>query len=262
VTEPLIQDERRRTRASLLGMGFRARHGSARVGFETRLDWSLDREIGIFPTRTRVRVGHETSMDDEQIACFNRAQSQRFDELHRRFLERLPADVIERMERIVAAPEIRPGETVLDVGTGTGALVPLIRRYRPGRVIACDLSANMLEQVARLHPDVERHRVDIRDLELPRTSIDVVFMNGMFGNIADKQGALGNVGRMLRSGGRVVISHPEGRRFVASIARADPFPITPLPSPEQAEALLRTAGLAVRDYIDEEKLLICLAIKA
>jgi SAM-dependent methyltransferase len=200
-------------------------------------------------------------MDDEQIARFNRVQSQRFDALQGRFLEPLAPDVIERMERIVAAAGIQAGEVVLDVGTGTGALIPLIRRYRPGRMIACDLSARMLEQVARLHPGVERHRVDIRDLALPGTSIDVVFMNGMFGNIADKEGAIANIGRMLRSGGRVVISHPEGRAFVAGIARRDPFPITPLPSPEQAEALLVAAGLALRDYVDEEKLLICLAIK-
>ena len=200
-------------------------------------------------------------MVEEQTARFNRLQSQRFDELYRRFLEPLPPDVIERMERIVAAPRIQPGEVVLDVGTGTGALVPLIRRCRPGRVIACDLSARMLEQVARLHPDVERHQVDVRDLKLRDSSIDVVFMNGMFGNIADKQGAIRNVGRMLRSGGRVVISHPEGRAFVAGITRTDPFPITPLPSAEQARALLGASELTVRDYIDEEKLLIFLAIK-
>ncbi len=200
-------------------------------------------------------------MVEEQTARFNRLQSQRFDELHRRFLEPLPPDVIERMERIVAAPRIQPGEVVLDVGTGPGALVPLIRRCRPGRVIACDLSARMLEQVARLHPDVERHQVDVGDLKLRDSSIDVVFMNGMFGTLADKQGAIRNVGRMLRSGGRVVISHPEGRAFVAGITRTDPLPITPLPSAEQARALLGASELTVRDYIDEEKLLICLAIK-
>ena len=200
-------------------------------------------------------------MDEEQIADFNRSQSQRFDELHGRFLEPLSPDVIERMERIVATPQIQPEEVVLDVGTGTGALVPLIQRYRPGRVVACDLSARMLEQVARLHPDVERHHVDVRDLKLRDSSIDVVFMNGMFGNIADKEGAIRNVGRMLRSGGRVVISHPEGRAFVAGIARTDPFPITPLPTAEEARALLGASKLTVRDYIDQEKLLICLAIK-
>jgi SAM-dependent methyltransferase len=119
----------------------------------------------------------------------------------------------------------------------------------------------MLEQVARLHPDVERHRVDVRDLELPAASLDVVFMNGMFGNIADKKGALRNVGRMLRAGGRVVISHPEGRAFVAGIARTDPFPITPLPSREEAEALLGAAGLTLRAYVDEPRFYLCLGTR-
>jgi SAM-dependent methyltransferase len=201
-------------------------------------------------------------MDDEGISRLNTLQAERFDELCERFLEPLPPDVLQRMERIVAAAGIQPGETVLDVGTGTGALIPLIRRHRPGRMIACDLSARMLEQVARIHPDVERHQVDIRLLELRGSSIDVVFMNGMFGNIADKQGAIRNVGRLLRPGGRLVISHPEGSAFVAGISRTEPFPITPLPSREEASALLGAARLSVRDYVDEEKLLICLAIKA
>jgi hypothetical protein len=59
-----------------------------------------------------------------------------------------------------------------------------------------------------------------------------------------------------------VISHPEGRAFVEGIARTEPFPITPLPSPEEAAALFGAAGLSVREYIDEERLLICLATKA
>jgi SAM-dependent methyltransferase len=207
-------------------------------------------------------VEPEMPMDDEGISRLNTLQAERFDELCERFLEPLPPDVLQRMERIVAAAGIQPGETVLDVGTGTGALIPLIRRHRPGRMIACDLSARMLEQVARIHPDVERHQVDIRLLELRGASIDVVFMNGMFGNIADKQGAIRNVGRLLRPGGRLVISHPEGSAFVAGISRTEPFPITPLPSREEASALLGAARLSVRDYVDEEKLLICLAIKA
>ena len=200
-------------------------------------------------------------MDDKQIARFNEAQREAFDRSYDRFLVALAPDVVERMERIVAAPSIARGETVLDVGTGTGALIPLIQRYRPSRVIACDLSGKMLEQVARRFPGVACHQCDVRDLTLPDSSVDVVFMNGMFGNIVDKVGAMTNLVRMLRARGRVVISHPEGRAFVAQIVRAEPFPITPLPSEGEAHSFLGSFGLTVQQYVDEEKLLIVVATK-
>ncbi len=199
-------------------------------------------------------------MDEEQIARFNAAQREAFDRSHSRFLVALPDDVVERMERIVAAPVIRPGEVVLDVGTGTGALIPQIRRYGPGRIVACDLSPSMLERVERRYPEVERHLCDVRDLALPDNAVDVVFMNGMYGNIVDKEGALTNLVRMLAPNGRVVISHPEGRGFVARLARAEPFPITPLPSEAEARSFLGSFGLTLARYVDEEKLFIAFAV--
>ena len=201
-------------------------------------------------------------MDDTQRAVFNDRQRQAFDKSYTYFLVPLPQDVIDRMGRIIAAATIRAGETVLDVGTGTGALIPQIRTYRPGRIVACDLSANMLEQVAERYPEVERHQCDIADLSLPAECVDVVFMNGMYGNIADKSKALGNIVRMLRPGGRVVISHPEGRAYVERLVKTDPYPITPLPGHPQARTFLGSFGLTVRHYTDEEKLLIVVAVKA
>ena len=201
-------------------------------------------------------------MDDTQRAVFNDHQRQAFDKSYTYFLVPLPQDVIDRMGRIIAAATIRAGETVLDVGTGTGALIPQIRTYRPGRIVACDLSANMLEQVAERYPEVERHQCDIADLSLPAECVDVVFMNGMYGNIADKTKALGNIVRMLRPGGRVVISHPEGRAYVERLVKTDPYPITPLPSHAQAQTFLGSFGLTVCHYTDEEKLLIVVAVKA
>ncbi|MCE2487999.1 MAG: class I SAM-dependent methyltransferase [Desulfurellaceae bacterium] len=201
-------------------------------------------------------------MDDTQRAVFNDRQRQAFDKSYTYFLVPLPQDVIDRMGRIIAAATIRAGETVLDVGTGTGALIPQIRTYRPGRIIACDLSANMLAQVAERYPEVERHQSDIADLSLPAECVDVVFMNGMYGNIADKSRALGTIVRMLRPGGRVVISHPEGRAYVERLVKTDPYPITPLPSHEEARTFLGSFGLRVGHYTDEERLLIVVAAKA
>ena len=96
-------------------------------------------------------------MNDEQIAQFNAKQRQAFDTVYDRFLVDLPQDVCARMERIVAASDIQAGENVLDVGTGTGALIPDIRKYQPGRIYVCDLSSKMLAQVAQRYPEVETH---------------------------------------------------------------------------------------------------------
>ena len=114
-------------------------------------------------------------MDEEQIVRFNAAQREAFDRSHHLFLVDLPDAVVERMERIVATAAIRPGEVVLDVGTGTGALIPQIRRYGPGRVFACDLSPRMLEHVARRYSEVERHLCVVRQLALPDDAVDVVY---------------------------------------------------------------------------------------
>ena len=155
----------------------------------------------------------------------------------------------------------RQEKTCWMLGPGREPSCRTFRKYQPGRIYVCDLSGKMLEQVAQHYPEVERHQADIRDLDLPGTCVDVVFMNGMYGNIADKPGALRNIMRMLRPGGRVVISHPEGRAFVEGLVRSEPFPITSLPSPDEAHAFLGSHGLAVTQYTDEEKLLIVVAVK-
>ena len=198
---------------------------------------------------------------EEEVIGINKKQRQVFDELYYRFLEPQPPDVLERLRRGVRAADLTPGDTVLDVGTGVGVLIPLIQPYRPGHIVVCDLSGRMLEQVARLYPGVERHQCDVRDLKLPAASIDVVFMNAVFGNLADKEGAMRNTVRMLRPGGRVVISHPEGRKFVEELSRSAPFPIEPYPSRQGFADLFSSVGLTLTHYEEEEKLILAIGTK-
>jgi len=199
--------------------------------------------------------------DEKEIERINRLQRDRFDELVDLFDPPLPKGVPERLARIVAAARIEEGETVLDVGAGTGILVPLIRRYRTGAVYACDLSEKMLRQLQRNHPGVKTLLADVRDLRLPDASIDVTLVNACYPNIADKTGAFANLARMTAPAGRLVISHPMGRRFIDLLKRSSPFPLDDFPEKDEAADLFEPLGFSIETFTDEAELYLLVAEK-
>jgi SAM-dependent methyltransferase len=200
-------------------------------------------------------------MRPEEKAQVAAHQRRRFNELVDVFDTPQPPHVMERLGEIVSAATLCQGEVVLDVGTGVGVLVPLIRLYRPSVILACDLAEKMLQRVREKYPEVRTHPADIAVLSLESASVDAIFMNAMYGNIADKPRACQNAAQMLRPGGRLVVSHPEGRAFVDQLRVTTDLFIESLPTREEFQALLRPLGLEVITYRDEPQLYLMVARK-
>jgi ubiquinone/menaquinone biosynthesis C-methylase UbiE len=202
------------------------------------------------------------TVSEEEVQKVNRLQRETFDKLYRLFEPPLPEGVPERLEKIVEHGKISRGDTVLDVGSGTGILIPIIKKYEPRWIYACDLSAAMLEQLnSKKYPNVETIVADVRDLRLPPSSIDVVFINACYGNIVDKPGAFSNLSRMMTPQSRMVISHPLGKSFVRSMRERASFPLDAFPEKPEAERLFRPFGLEIETFIDEPNLYILVALK-
>ena len=198
----------------------------------------------------------------EEVRAVAEHQRRRFNELVDIFDRPQPPEVMARLREIVASAELRPGAVVLDVGTGAGVLIPLIESYQPSMVLACDVAEKMLQRVHDKYPAVRTCHMDIISPALAPTSVDAIFMNGMYGNIADKPAACRNAARMLRSGGRLVVSHPEGRAFVDQLRATSDLFIESLPTKKEFEALLAPLGLTVIAYRDEPKLYLMVARKS
>jgi SAM-dependent methyltransferase len=197
----------------------------------------------------------------QEIERINRVQSDFFGGLIDVFDPPLPEGVPERLERIVAAARIEKNDVVLDAGAGTGILIPIIQRYGPKEVYACDLSKRMLEHLKRQYPFVQIIVADIRDVALPEKSINIVFLNACFPNIVDKETSLANLSRMMIPKGRIVISHPLGKSFVNTIRHRSPFPLDDFPERSDAEVLFRRFGLTVETFVDEPALYLLMATK-
>jgi ubiquinone/menaquinone biosynthesis C-methylase UbiE len=201
------------------------------------------------------------TVSEEEVRRINELQRKAFDKLHRLFEPPLPEGVPERLERIVASGRIAEGAEVLDVGSGTGILIPLIRTYHPARIHACDLSEAMLGRLRENYAYAETILGDVRDLGLPDGSLDVVFVNACYPNIVDKRTAFSNIGRMTRPGGHLVISHPLGKSFIEVIRKGTPFPLDDFPERAEAETRLRSFGFSIESFTDEPELYILVAAK-
>lgn len=197
----------------------------------------------------------------KEIERINQLQRQQFNELFHMFEPPLPEGVPERLEKIVAVGKIRNENIVLDVGSGTGILIPIIQKYNPSRIYACDLSEKMLGQLNKNYPDVLTFRGDVKDLALPDASVDVVFINACYPNIADKEGTVKNIARMMKIGGCMVISHPLGKAFVKVLKRKAPYPLDEFPDQPEADILFHPFGLKIQNFIDEPELYILAAVK-
>lgn len=194
----------------------------------------------------------------------DRKQAEVFDRVVDIFEGPIPEDIMARLETIVASAGIKEGAAILDVGTGTGVLIPLILRFKPARVVGCDLSAEMLARArAKFGEELRFVEADIVDLPPEDGPFDVVFCNAMFGNVYDQQGAVAAISSLLANGGRLVISHPMGKGFVKELSRGSKaFSIKELPDRVALESLLEPHGLRLVAFTDEPNLYIAIAEKS
>jgi len=112
-----------------------------------------------------------------------------------------------------AVAELRPGEIVLDLGSGGGIDVLLsARRVGPtGKAYGLDMTEDMLalardNQRAAGATNVEFLKGDIEHIPLPDYSVDVIISNCVINLSADKRLVLAEAYRVLKPGGRFAVS--------------------------------------------------------
>jgi arsenite methyltransferase len=173
-------------------------------------------------------------------------------------LDALPVEATESFAGVgypFAADVIRPGDAVLDIGSGSGtdALIAAMLTGQTGVVYGLDMTRAMREKLQRIvtAKQIGHMRVlegNAEQIPLSDASVDVVTSNGVLNLVPDKPAAFGEIARVLKPGGRLQIADIALRVPVSDQSRADPRLwaecVVGAVTEDDYVSLLRAAGLS------------------
>jgi len=141
------------------------------------------------------------------------------------------------------------GYSILDIGTGTGILLPLLKEAisKEGRLIAIDFSFKMLERAKPRQCLGEKVLINATVESLPFQSdlFDRIICFSAFPHFHDKARALLEMVRVLKGGGTLFITHLKSVEELNQFHRQIGGPVAHdfLPHPERIKELMKDAGL-------------------
>jgi SAM-dependent methyltransferase len=155
---------------------------------------------------------------------------------------------------------VTTGETVVDLGCGRGQdVVRAAGRVGPGgRAIGIDGTEEMLEKARAGVPPFVRNaafvRSDLAALDLPSAVADVAISNCAINHARDKAAVYAEIHRILRPGGRFVVSDVIAEEALPESVRSDPAAWAAcyggaIPEPEYLAAI-RAAGFTAVEILE------------
>lgn len=159
-------------------------------------------------------------------------------------------------ERLFSLLPLKPGDHVLDVGCGSGVLVPFLmeRITESGLLYELDFAEKMIKVNRGLH---ERENItfivaDAENPPLDEACCDIVICFSCFPHFQDKVRAVTALARTLKPGGVFVVSHFDSSDGInRHHERCHAVMHDHLPDEEGMRALFRQANLSIEKYTDE-----------
>ncbi|MBE9078599.1 class I SAM-dependent methyltransferase [Romeria aff. gracilis LEGE 07310] len=159
------------------------------------------------------------------------------------WLERPSRELDERPDAAAAALDLRPTDTVADIGAGSGYISFLLAPYVPqGKILAVDIQPEMLARLEAARDQRQIENVETvlgtpDDPHLPADSVDLAVMVDAYHEFAYPREMMAGIVHALKPGGRVVLAEYRAENPLILIKRHHKM------SEQQVKRELTAAGL-------------------
>jgi demethylmenaquinone methyltransferase/2-methoxy-6-polyprenyl-1,4-benzoquinol methylase len=172
-----------------------------------------------------------------------------------------------KINNIISISEINKGAKILDVGTGTGILIPFLRQKvgEEGEITAIDVSENMLEVAQRKYTYNNVFFVckDVLQAGFPNEYYDFIICYSVFPHFNNKETAITVMAKYLKMGGKFIICHSQSRETINNLHKdaSEAVAKDNLPSMEVIKGFFRNMGLKTITEIDNNEMFVIIAGK-
>jgi ubiquinone/menaquinone biosynthesis C-methylase UbiE len=171
-------------------------------------------------------------------------------------------EVKERLSELVSIFHLRPASRLLDVGGGTGGIVPYLLEAigEEGSIWSVDFAEKMVE-IGRKKFASEQ-RVAFKEASVEWEYFDHVVCFGAFPHFDNKEHALKEMNRVLKKEGTLIIAHALSSEEIKSHHKgASPVSQDFLPEKEEMKRMLENSGFHMARLIDKPKCYLCEGVK-
>jgi demethylmenaquinone methyltransferase/2-methoxy-6-polyprenyl-1,4-benzoquinol methylase len=175
----------------------------------------------------------------------------------------------EKLNKIISHLNVERGQEILDVGTGTGILIPLLSKklQDKGHITAIDISPKMIQKAKEKYPQKEYPNVkfiisDILKFDFKK-KYDLIILYSCLPHIKQKKQLIQHLSKGLKDSGKLVIAHSESREKINKRHRNMNTIISGdlLPKSEEIKALMIKMNLEVIKISDNESMFLVIAKK-
>lgn len=122
----------------------------------------------------------------------------------------------EKVAAIVTLAGVTKGSRVADIACGTGVLFPEILSRKPELLLGIDLSDKMIEKARSKFSDSNLRLIAADCFDVKESGFDTILLYSAYPHFPEKAKLSKHMADMLKTGGRIMVAHCEGKDAINS----------------------------------------------